>query len=127
MFAEFELATHDKAEAGEGLSGETFTAMYLDLLKRYHGPKVAIDPVYAVEWAYIPHFYSSFSVYQYATCIAAASYFAKSILSGGAKERDKYLNVLQAGGRAYPPDVHQHTGLAIDRKSDGKGERGGVG
>src|SRR3546814_15670329 len=47
MFAEFELATHDKAEAGEGLSGETFTAMYLDLLKRYHGPKVAIDPVYA--------------------------------------------------------------------------------
>src|SRR3546814_15597065 len=51
MFAEFELATHDKAEAGEGLSGETFTAMYLDLLKRYHGPKVAIDPVYAVEWA----------------------------------------------------------------------------
>ncbi len=47
MFAEFELAVHDQAEAGEGLSGEKFTAIYLDLLKRYHGPKVAIDPAYA--------------------------------------------------------------------------------
>ncbi|HVI97658.1 MAG TPA: oligoendopeptidase F [Sphingomonas sp.] len=111
MFAEFELAAHDKAEAGEGLSGETFTAMYLDLLKRYHGPKVAIDPAYAVEWAYIPHFYSSFYVYQYATCIAAASYFARQILSGGAKERDNYLNVLKAGGSAYPTDVLKNAGL----------------
>ncbi len=47
MFAEFELKAHDMAEAGEGLSGERFTAVYLDLLKRYHGPKVEIDPVYA--------------------------------------------------------------------------------
>src|SRR3546814_8802363 len=70
-----------------------------------------LDPVYAVEWAYIPHFYSSFYVYQYATCIAAASYFAKSILSGGAKERDNYLNVLKAGGSAYPTDVLKHAGL----------------
>src|SRR3546814_2109821 len=59
----------------------------------------------------LPHFYSSFYVYQYATCIAAASYFAKSILSGGAKERDNYLNVLKAGGSAYPTDVLKHAGL----------------
>ncbi|MCM8730856.1 oligoendopeptidase F [Hephaestia sp. GCM10023244] len=111
MFAEFELAAHDKAEAGEGLSGETFTAMYLDLLKRYHGPRVEIAPAYAAEWAFIPHFYSSFYVYQYATCIAAASYFAKSILSGGARERDNYLGVLKAGGSAYPTDVLKRAGL----------------
>jgi oligoendopeptidase F len=111
MFAEFELAVHDQAEAGEGLSGEKFTAIYLDLLKRYHGPKVAVDPVYAAEWAYIPHFYSSFYVYQYATCISAASYFARSILQGGAKERDNYLSVLKAGGSDYPVDILKRAGL----------------
>jgi oligoendopeptidase F len=111
MFAEFELAVHDQAEAGEGLSGEKFTAIYLDLLKRYHGPKVAIDPVYAAEWAYIPHFYTSFYVYQYATCISAASYFARSILKGGPKERDNYLSVLKAGGSDYPVDILKRAGL----------------
>ena len=111
MFAEFELAAHDKAEAGEGLSGEAFTAIYLDLLKRYHGPKVAIDPAYAAEWSYIPHFYNSFYVYQYATSIAAASYFSRTILSGGAKERDTYLGVLKAGGSAYPVDTLRRAGL----------------
>ncbi|MEG3152734.1 oligoendopeptidase F [Sphingomonas sp. ZT3P38] len=111
MFAEFELATHDKAEAGEGLSGETFTKLYLDLLKRYHGPKVAIEPAYGVEWAYIPHFYNSFYVYQYATSISAASFFARSILKGGAKERDNYLGVLKAGGSDYPVDILKRAGL----------------
>jgi len=111
MFAEFELAAHDKAEAGEGLSGEKFSAMYLDLLKRYHGPKVAVSDTYASEWAYIPHFYNSFYVYQYATCISAASYFARSILKGGAKERDNYLSVLKAGGSDYPYEVLKRAGL----------------
>ena len=55
-----------------------------------------------VEWAYIPHFYFGFYVYQYATSISAASYFARSILKGGAKERDNYLSVLKAGGSDYP-------------------------
>jgi oligoendopeptidase F len=111
MFAEFELAAHDKAEAGEGLSGEKLTAIYLDLLKRYHGPNVAIDPAYAAEWAYIPHFYTSFYVYQYATCISAASYFARSILKGGAKERDNYLTVLKSGGSDYPVEILKRAGL----------------
>lgn len=111
MFAEFELATHDRAEAGEGLSGEKFSAMYLDLLKRYHGPKVAVSDTYASEWAYISHFYNSFYVYQYATCISAASYFAQSILKGGAKERDNYLSVLKAGGSDYPYDILKRAGL----------------
>ncbi|MBS0479521.1 MAG: oligoendopeptidase F [Proteobacteria bacterium] len=111
MFAEFELAVHDKAEAGEGLSGEKFSAIYLDLLHRYHGPKVAVSDTYASEWAYIPHFYNSFYVYQYATCISAASYFARSILKGGTKERDNYLSVLKAGGSDYPYDILRRAGL----------------
>jgi oligoendopeptidase F len=111
MFAEFELAAHDKAEAGEGMSGEKFSTMYLDLLKRYHGPKVAVSDTYASEWAYIPHFYSSFYVYQYATSISAASYFARSILKGGAKERDNYLTVLKSGGSDYPTEILKRAGL----------------
>lgn len=111
MFAEFELKAHDMAEAGEGLSGEKFTAVYLDLLKRYHGPDMIIDPVYGNEWAYIPHFYNSFYVYQYATCIAAAAYFAQAILKGGPKERDTYLSVLKAGGSDYPVEILRRAGL----------------
>jgi len=111
MFAEFELAAHDKAEAGEGLSGEKFSAIYLDLLHRYHGPKVIIPDTYGSEWAYIPHFYNSFYVYQYATCISAASYFARQILKGGAKERDNYLNVLRSGGSDYPVEILKRAGL----------------
>ncbi|MET0240612.1 MAG: oligoendopeptidase F [Sphingobium sp.] len=111
MFAEFELTAHDQAEAGEGLSGDRFTAIYLDLLKRYHGPKVEIDPVYAAEWSYIPHFFNSFYVYQYATCISAATWFAQGILAGGPKERDNYLAVLKAGGSDYPVDLLKRAGL----------------
>jgi oligoendopeptidase F len=111
MFAEFELKAHDLAEAGEGLSGEKFTSVYFDLLKRYHGPAMGFDPSYANEWAFIPHFYNSFYVYQYATCIAAATYFAQQILKGGAKERDNYLSVLKAGGSDYPVDILKRAGL----------------
>ncbi len=111
MFAEFELIAHDKAEAGEGLSGEKFTSIYFDLLKRYHGPNMGLDPVYGNEWAFIPHFYTSFYVYQYATCIAAATYFAQAILKGGPKERDNYLSVLKAGGSDYPVDILKRAGL----------------
>ena len=111
MFAEFELKAHDAAESGEGLSGAKFTAIYLDLLKRYHGDAVQIDPVYASEWAFIPHFYNAFYVYQYATCVSAATYFAQAILKGGAKERDNYLTVLKSGGSDHPTEILKRAGL----------------
>lgn len=111
MFAEFELAIHETVEAGNALSGEGMTAMYLDLLKRYHGPNVVIDPNYAIEWAGIPHFYYNFYVYQYATSIAASVFFDDQILSGGAKARDAYLGVLRAGGSDYAVDVLKRAGL----------------
>jgi len=111
MFAEFELVAHDKAEAGEGMSGEKFNTIYFDLLKRYHGPNMGLDPAYANEWAFIPHFYNSFYVYQYATCISAATFFAQAILKGGAKERDNYLSVIKAGGSDYPVEILKRAGL----------------
>jgi len=111
MFAEFQLAIHDLAEKGEGLSGARMTALYLDLLHRYHGPKVTIDPAYGIEWAYIPHFYYGFYVFQYATSIAAANYFADSVLSGGPADRDRYLSVLRAGGSDYGYAILRKAGL----------------
>jgi oligoendopeptidase F len=57
------------------------------------------------------NFYNSFYVYQYATCIAAATYFAQAILKGGPKERDNYLSVLKAGGSDYPVDILKRAGL----------------
>ncbi|MHB1206220.1 MAG: oligoendopeptidase F [Rhodospirillaceae bacterium] len=116
MFAEFELKTHEAAERGEPLTGEVFDKIYLDLLKRYFGDAegvVKIDDAYASEWAYIPHFYNDFYVYQYATSIAAAAYFAKGVESGGAKARDNYLNVLKAGGSDYPTEILKRAGLDL--------------
>jgi oligoendopeptidase F len=111
MFAEFELRIHDMAEAGEGLSGEKFTTLYLELLRKYHGPGMAIDPLYAIEWAYIPHFYRTFYVFQYATSISGAVFFSQSVLNGHAAERERYLDALRAGGSDYPAEILKHAGL----------------
>lgn len=111
MFAEFELKIHETVEKGAALSGEGMNGMYLDLLKTYHGPKVTIDPVVACEWAYVPHFYYNFYVYQYATSIAASAYLADQVTRGGVKARDNYLGVLKAGGSDYPVEVLKKAGL----------------
>ena len=101
MFAEFQLAINDRATKGEGLSGEKMSSMYMDILKRYHGPNVKMEPDYAAEWAYIPHFYFGFYVWQYATSITAANFFAQKLLHGTPADRDRYLSVLRAGGSDY--------------------------
>lgn len=114
MFAEFELATHDAVERGEAVTGAKMTEIYCDLLKRYHGHTqgvMKIEDAYCAEWAYIPHFYRPFYVYQYATSIAAAAYFADEIEKGGQKARENYLNVLRAGGSRYPYDLLKGAGL----------------
>jgi oligoendopeptidase F len=111
MFAEFELRIHDMAEAGEGLSGARFTALYLELLRKYHGAGMQIDPLYAIEWAYIPHFYRNFYVFQYATSVSGAVFFAQSVLGGGQAERERYLDALRAGGSDYPTEILKRAGL----------------
>ncbi|MFV3074220.1 oligoendopeptidase F [Niveispirillum fermenti] len=114
MFAEFELATHDAVERGEALSGAKMTEIYCGLLKKYHGHDqgvMQIDEKYCAEWAFIPHFYRPFYVYQYATSIAAGTYFAEQVVKGGAKARENYLNVLRAGGSEYPVPLLARAGL----------------
>lgn len=113
MFAEFELKAHELAEAGEGVSGRRFNEIYFDLLRRYHGPDMILAPELANEWSYISHFLRSdtYYVYQYATSITAGTWFARSILSGGKAERERYLDVLRAGGSDYPVTILQKAGL----------------
>jgi oligoendopeptidase F len=111
MFGEYELAIHETVERGEALSGEKLNEMYLALLRKYHGDAVQIDPLYASEWAYIPHFYYGFYVYQYATSIAASVYFDDQIAKGGPAARDNYLSVLRAGGSNYPVEILKKAGL----------------
>lgn len=105
MFAEFELAIHEAAERGEPLTGSKFSEIYGDLLKRYHGHDqgvLTIDEVYTNEWAYIPHFYRDFYVFQYATSISGAAWFAEQFLAGDDSVRDAFIRVLRAGGSDYP-------------------------
>ena len=104
------------ADRGEALTGEKLTQIYDGLLKAYHGDAqgvVKIDDKYAVEWAYIPHFYNSFYVYQYATSIAASSLFADAILKGEPGARERYLGLLKAGGSDYPYDLVKRAGVDL--------------
>jgi oligoendopeptidase F len=108
MFAEFELAIHEAAENGEPLTGPRLTELYSELLKRYHGHDqgvLTIDEPYAVEWAYIPHFYYDFYVFQYATSISGAAWFAEQFLAGDTEVRDAFIRVLSAGGSDYPHNI----------------------
>ena len=111
MFGEYELAMHETMERGEALSGEKLGKIYMDLLKKYHGEAVIIDDVDQHEWAYVPHFYYNFYVYQYATCISASAYFDAQIAEGGQAAVTNYLNVLKAGGSDYPYEILKRAGL----------------
>ncbi len=114
MFAEYELAIHESVEQGQPLTGQKLTEMYTDVLKRYHGHDegvMTIDDTVSVEWAYIPHFYFNFYVYQYATSIAAASLLAQDVLSGREGALDNYLSLLSAGGSDYPYELLKRAGV----------------
>ncbi len=108
MFAEFELAIHEQVESGQPLNGSSLSQIYGDLLKTYHGHDegvLSIDDNYAIEWAYIPHFYYDFYVFQYSTSITGAAWFAEKFLAGDVQVRDNFLKVLKAGGSDYPHNI----------------------
>jgi oligoendopeptidase F len=114
MFAEFELQIHEEVEAGKPLSGARLTEMYCALLKKYHGDAegvLKIDPAYCVEWAFIPHFYYNFYVYQYATSMAGAAQFTDAIVKEGAPASKRFLALLEAGGSDYPYDLYKRAGI----------------
>jgi oligoendopeptidase F len=114
MFGEFQLAVHEEVEKGNALSGKRMTEIYCDLLKRYHGDAegvMKIDPGYCIEWAFIPHFYYGFYVWQYATSMAGAAQFTDAIEHEGAPARDRYIAMLKAGGSDYAYELYKKAGL----------------
>jgi len=114
QFAEFELEIHKKAEKGEPLTGDVLTSMYKDILKKYYGHEKGvciIDDMVGVEWAFIPHFYYNFYVYQYATSFTASTALAEKVIEGRKGAVDNVIKFLSAGSSMYPIDVLKLAGV----------------
>ncbi|NCB92614.1 MAG: oligoendopeptidase F [Clostridia bacterium] len=97
MFAEFEMIAHERAEKGEGITSELLSGIYYELNKKYFGEEMVSDQEIAMEWARIPHFYTPFYVYQYATGFAAAIAISSKILSGESGIVEAYKKFLSGG------------------------------
>lgn len=113
MFAEFEKLTHERVEAGDALTPEALGELYRELNSKYYGPDVVMDDNICVEWARIPHFYSAFYVYKYATGFSAATAIKQSILEEGQPAIDRYLNFLKSGSSDYPINLLQKAGVDL--------------
>ena len=114
FFADFEQNIHRLAAEGKTLTADLLQETYLKLLREYYGEAegiVKIDPLYAVEWAFIPHFYGNFYVFQYTTSFIAATALAQKVLGEEPGVREGYLNMLKAGGSRYPIDLLKIAGV----------------
>ena len=116
MFAEFEKICHGKVENGEPLTAEDFNNIYYDLNKKYYGESCEVNEDIALEWARIPHFYSNFYVYKYATGFSAASALSKQILEEGDSAVDRYKEFLKSGGSEFPLDQLRKAGVDMEKK-----------
>ncbi|SFA40394.1 oligopeptidase F. Metallo peptidase. MEROPS family M03B [Parageobacillus thermantarcticus] len=112
MYSEFEQAIHDKVRQGGSLTAGELNALWLRLLKKYHGPAYAADPEAASGWLRIPHFYDAFYVYKYATSLAASFELVKQMKADKTKEATKrYLQFLSAGASDDPIRLLQKAGV----------------
>ncbi len=118
LFAEFELKIHEMVQADQSLTADGLGELYLRLLRKYYGEAqgvIQIDPLYAVEWAFIPHFYYNFYMFQYTTSFIAATAIAERIYAGDARARDRYLKLLKAGGSRYPVQLLKTAGVDMQK------------
>ena len=111
MFAEFELIIHEKAERREPITLDTLRNEYRKLLEAYFGHMMIFEDVSDLEGLRIPHFYTAFYCYKYATGISAAIALSERVLSGGEKERNEYLSFLSSGGSKYPIESLKKAGV----------------
>ena len=120
LFAEFELRIHELAAKGEPLNGENLSALYLQLVREYYGHDAGVCEVqdrYRAEWAYIPHFYYDFYVYQYSTSVVSSIKLAEGIRAEAAAvpastaKRDAYLKMLASGSSRYAFDMLKEAGV----------------
>lgn len=119
QFAEYELKIHEITGRGESLTGEKFSDLYYELVKEYYGHDKDICQVndyIRMEWAYIPHFYYNYYVYQYATSFTASQALAENIYNGSKSDRDRYIRFLSSGGSDYP--VNQLKDAGVDMTKD---------
>ena len=111
MFAEFELDMHLAYQKGETLTAEYLSNHYYALVKKYHGPSVTVDEAIALEWSRIPHFYTPFYVYQYATGYSAAIALSTKILNEGQSAVEDYIRFLSGGSSKDPIDLLKIAGV----------------
>ncbi len=111
MFADFEYQTHKLVESGEPLVPETLCGIHRKLNEEYYGPEMVVDDYLSCEWARIPHFYTAFYVYQYATGIAASTAIAHRIFTEGAPAVADYRKFLTTGGSDHPIELLRIAGV----------------
>lgn len=111
MFAEFEKVIHAIEERGDGLTLDVFKSEYRKLLQAYFGESVVVDPQLELECLRIPHFYSAFYVYKYATGISAAVALSERVLAKDAQSVKSYLDFLRSGGSKFPLETLQTAGV----------------
>ncbi len=116
MFGEFEKLTHESVESGEPLTAQEFTDIYYKLNEKYYGKSSIVDEQIGLEWARIPHFYSNFYVYKYATGFSAASALSQQILKEGQPAVDRYITFLKSGGSDYPLNQLRTAGVDMQKK-----------
>ena len=113
QFAEFEQTAHAKVEAGEALTKDSLNEIYYDLNKKYYGDSLIHDQEIAYEWARIPHFYSAFYVYKYATGIISAISIVSRILKDGESAVEDYFRFLSSGSETDPVTILKKAGVDL--------------
>jgi oligoendopeptidase F len=111
MFAEFEKIVHEMEEAGEALTLDSFRGVYRGLLESYFGPDFSLDGELELECLRIPHFYSAFYVYKYATGMSAAVSLSQGVLHDGQAQVERYLGFLKSGGSQFPLPTLKEAGV----------------
>ena len=113
MFAEFEKIMHEKYKEGIAITADELCNTYYELNKLYYGKSIVVDEEIKYEWARIPHFYTPFYVYKYATGLISALSIASSIIDGEEGAKENYLRFLSAGGSDYPLNTLMKTKVDI--------------
>jgi oligoendopeptidase F len=114
QFAEFELRIHEMAEKGEPLTGDVLNNLCLEITREYYGHEQGVcivDDEVKAEWAFIPHFYYNFYVYQYATSFTASAALSEEVLAGDKEATKRYLEFLSAGSSDYPINLLKKAGV----------------
>jgi oligoendopeptidase F len=116
LFADFELAVHERVERDEPVTADVLNALYKERFDAYYGDAVDLEDLTPITWARIPHFFNSpYYVYQYATCFASAARLSTAMTQFGdrVEARRRYLELLSAGGSDHPMTLLKDAGADL--------------